>query len=515
MQQQNIPTEKRSPIRLAYWELQIALRSGGIRIALVLFALLLLVALTLGVIRTQERQNDVRLVELENAQVKELFVSVLQGKTDTAGETEATPTRLTRLSKQLRMSAKSPYLVSHADNLWDVSLFPSPLSVLSVGASQSWPDHYRVNGVSFSETIQRNEQVRAVASFYGPFDVAFVIMAIAPLIIIGLSFNVSSGDRESGLQNLTVAQTGRLGKLMAVRCFVRAALVIGLVVGLVNGTLLITFGTQFDGNVVANLIIWNVLTVLYLFFWSAMCLFVNSFARSSATNGTALLLFWSLLVMVIPGFVSHAVQEAVPTLPESELVDRAKGLFDEASKDTGDIVERYQVDHPEVEIDLEDEQQMALVNYLLAHDAAGNLAVDSVNSHFSANSLRAKNLDLCAWVSPAISFRNQTDRCSGNSEAAFIAFSAHAANTQAKVAKVFLHPSIANEQCTAETIAALPEFQESAIPKTFSKLRSFQSIASVLVWLIVLVGLGIGQFRARALNKKQKRLPQRSGVESA
>ena len=53
-------------MRLAYWEVLIALRSGGIRIALLVFSTLLCVALALGVFRTQQRQNDSRLIEEEN-----------------------------------------------------------------------------------------------------------------------------------------------------------------------------------------------------------------------------------------------------------------------------------------------------------------------------------------------------------------------------------------------------------------------------------------------------------------
>jgi len=329
IQQPEIQTENRNTIRLAYWETLIALRSGGVRIALIVFALLLLVALMLGVIRTQERQNDARTAQQENAMVQELFENVLQGKTDTEESAEGKGTRSSRLAKQLRMTAKSPYLVSHATNLWDASLFPSPLSVLSVAASQSWPDRYRVQGISSAKTVQRSDQVRPAASVYGPFDATFVVMAIAPLIIIGLTFNISSQDRESGLQNLTVAQTRSLGRLMALRCFVRAALVIGLVVCLVNGTLLIALGSQFDWSVAANLITWNIVAALYLLFWAALSHFVNSFGQSSATNGAALLLIWLLLVMVIPEIVSQSIQKSVPTLPEQQLVDREKDAFDQ------------------------------------------------------------------------------------------------------------------------------------------------------------------------------------------
>ena len=520
MQREDSPTnpaiaiERPSTLRLAYWELLIALRSGGVRIALIVLALLLSIALALGVIRTQQRQADARLAEQENQQIKQLFDDVFEGASAPAEPTEPNSSRSSRLAKQLRMTARSPYMVSHSTNLWDVSLFPSPLSVLSVGASQTWPDLYQVHGISFAKTVQRSEQLRRVASAYGPFDAAFVVMAIAPLIIIGLTFNISSQDRESGLQKLIEAQTWKLGKLMALRCFIRAVLVIGVVICLVNGALLFAFGSQFDLNVVTNLLTWNVTATLYLLIWAALSLFVNSFAKSSATNGAALLLLWLILVLLIPRIVSNIVQEAVPTLKESQLVEREKSTFDQVSENADGLLARFQTEHPEIEISLDDEQQMALVRYLLAHDAAGDQAAENVCSHYSAQSLRTRYLNLCDWISPAISFRNQSDQCSGNSDQAFVAFSARAADIQSRAMEVFLLPSITNQQCTAETIAALPNLQVSDIPKRPSLLISTASIASMLVWLIIFLVLGAWKFQLKHLPQEDK-LPQRAGVESA
>ena len=515
MQQGDHRIEKPSTIRIMYWESLIALRLRGVQVALVVFGLLLSVAIVLGVIRTQARQNDVRFAEQENRMVKEVFGNVLQGTLDSAESNQEISSRQSRIAKQLRMTARSPYLVSHASNLWDVSLFPSPLAVLSVGASQAWPDRYRIHGVSLAKTLQRNDQIRPATSTYGPFDVAFVVMAIAPLVVIGLTFNVSSYDRESALQNLIVAQTLSLGKLMAVRCFVRVALVIGLVIFIVNGGLLIAFGSQFDLNVIINLAIWNVLATVYLLVWSALSLFVNSFAKTSSTNGAALLLLWLVLVLLIPKFVSNSVQAAVPTHIESELAEREQATFDQASKNADGLVKSFQAKHPEIEIRLDDDQQMTLVRYLLAHNAAGAQAADNVSSHYSAQSSRATYLNFCDWVSPAVSFRNQSDLCSGNSEPAFIAFSVRAANVQSQVMEVFLQPSITNQECTIETMSALPSFQTSDIPKRPSLLNSISSIASMLVWLAILVSLGTRRVRVTDLNKEHKRLPHEVGVEGA
>ncbi|MEM7454518.1 MAG: ABC transporter permease subunit [Planctomycetota bacterium] len=497
MQRRENKTDRAGLIRLAYWESLIALRSGGVRVTLAVFGLLLTIAIILGVVRTQTRQNDSQMAEKENHLVKEIFRDALQGTLDSSGDAEEPSTRQSRLTMQLRMTARSPYMVSHSTNLWNFSLYPSPLSALSVGASNKWPDLYRIYGLSLSSTLERSDRIRPVASVYGPFDVTFVVMTIAPLVVIGLTFNASSGDRESTLQSLVVAQTPSPGNLIAIRCFVRAGLVIGLQACIVNGGLLIAFSNQFASDIVVNLAVWNAVAALYLFTWAGLSLFVNSFAKSSSANGTAMLLLWLILVLLIPRAVSSAVENAVPTLPESELVALEKNTIDQATENIDEVVRRFQDENPGIELRPDDQQQMALVEYLLAHDEAGGMAVENTLAHYSGQTMRANYLAFCNWISPAISFRNQSDRCSGNSEQNFVDFTVRAAETQAGVVKVFLKPSITNEECSVETIAELPRLQDSESSRRPLFPSSLQPIAAMLLWLAVLVITGTKRFRVR------------------
>ena len=498
-------------MRLAYWESCIALRSGGVQITLLVFSLLLCIATAMGIIRTQARQTDARFAEQENSLVKEIFAGVLTGTLETTDVKGANSDKRSRLTKQLRMTAKSPYLMSHAVNLWNISLHPSPLSALSVGASNTWPDLYRVQGVSLSETVQRNDDIRPVATVYGPFDTTFMVMVIAPLVIIGLTFNASSRDRETTLQNLIVAQTSSLGKLIALRCLVRTSWVIVLVTCIVNGMLLFAFANQFDGKLVVNLAIWNVGAAAYLLVWAALSLFVNAFAKSSSANSAALLLLWLLIVLIIPRWVANAVEETVSTFPEQALAKREKIVFDQASKQVDELSQRFQLDHPEVELELEDEQQRTLIGYLLAHSEAGRQAPENVSSHYSGQSLRTRYVNYGNWISPAISFRNQSDLCSGNSECDFIAFSVKAAALHAQLKEVFLKPSVTNEECTVEIIAALPDFHESEIPLGSVFRESIASVGSLFIWLIIITSLGVRRFRVKYVREENAPTPQQKG----
>lgn len=511
--QHTIPKPK--ILRLAYWESCIGLRSFGVQITLIVFSLLLCISTVLGILRTTTRQNQARIAAQENQTVKTLFLRALQGTLESNEPSEPDSEKQARLSQQLRMTARSPYLMSHAANLWNVSLFPSPLSALSVGNSNTWPDRYRIQGLSLSKTIRRSDDVRPVASVHGPFDTVFMVMVIAPLVIIGLTFNAASRDRESALQNLVVAQTPSLGKLMALRCFVRAGWVIGLVVCIVNGSLLLAFGSQFDGPTVLNMAIWNIIATLYLLVWAAFSLFVNSFGKSSAANGGALLLLWLVLVLIIPRLVSNAVENSIPTQPENQLADLEQTMIEEASEQKDKLFQRFNSEHPEIDIRRDDEQQIALAEYLLAHRHAGGQASENVSRHYSGQAQRGRYLNGCRWLSPAISFRTQSDFCSGNSEQAFIAFTAWAAATQSQLTEAFLPASIANQECTLETIAALPELQNRDTPKRSFLGDGMFSIGSLTLWWIILTALGIRGFHVTQASKADASSQQSKRVEHA
>lgn len=519
LREQDNSVKKPNAFRLAYWEFLLAIRSGAVQITLALFLLLMTTAMLLGVVRTQARQGQADVNEAENRLVEMVFRDVLLGKQESpdvnAEDSTEDSTRQSRLEDQLRLSAKSPYLVSHATNLWSVSLVPSPLSALSVGECDKWPDQYPVHGVSLAKTIQRTDRVRPSSNAYGPFDATFVVMAIAPLVVIGLTFNVSSRDRETGLQSLMVAQTPSLGKLMAVRCFVRAVLVILLVASSANGILLFGFASQFDSNVIVNLAIWNVAATCYLLTWASVSLFVNSFSMSSSANGAALLLLWLILVLLIPRFVSNAVQVSVKTLPENKLAELEKDVRDVAAQDLDGLVKGFQAENPDVDLDLDDEQQMAFAGYLLAHDAVGRQAEEIVARYYAPQLSRAKHLEMSSWLSPAISFRIQSDQCSGNSELSFVAFSAHAASVQADVLEAFLVPSIKNQECTVETIESMPAFQELSISKETQLSKSFLFISALLVWAAVFAGIGMRRLGAKDPKKAGTSLSETGDGENA
>lgn len=486
-------------LSIVVWEWRIVMRAAGVRLALALLGLLMVIALLLGAVRTRERQKAAALAEKENSWAKAIVGGAIQGNSSEAAPASEDFVGEARKEKQLRQIAKSPYLLSHASELWTISLWPSPLSCLSVGASESWPDRYRLIGVSRSQTLERDERIRPLASVHGPFDATFVIVAIAPLIVIGLTFNAASSDRERGLQNLIEMQASSIETLLLLRCLVRASAIILVTESVTLAVVLPAFGDQFNFQAYFNLAIWGVAVALYLLVWVSLSFLVNSMGTTSTANGAMLLLMWVVLVLLVPSFVSYAVQAGIPTLAHSDLAAREKAALEIASKNADELLQRFRSEHPEVVFDLDDDQQLTMARYLLAHDAVGNQVTDDVAKHFSGHRKRARYLELADWISPAISLRSATDQCSGNSERAFVAFSSHAGGIHANYVGHFLIPSIANQECNQELINSLPEFQEVSLAMKVSTEGMIHSLISMSTWLILSTCLGMCWFRVKRL----------------
>src|SRR5690606_31427453 len=87
--------------------------------------------------------------------------SVLQGEESGFSLQEA---------EELKLAASSPDLLAHYDGIWWTWKKPSPLSVLAIGESTTWPDRYRLSAPSHTETLRRDILENPFHSRVGPFD---------------------------------------------------------------------------------------------------------------------------------------------------------------------------------------------------------------------------------------------------------------------------------------------------------------------------------------------------------
>lgn len=196
---------------------------------------------------------------------------------------------------------------------------PSNISAISIGQSD-------VNPLLQAVTIRGLEGQKYDTDFENPsllmsgnLDLGFVIIYLFPLVIIAMTFNLYSEEKEQGTWRILAAQTSGRAKFLLKKLGIRILFVFGALIFLLllaSGLLRIPMDQNF----------WAIFfqSVLYLFFWSALCLFVVSFQKNSSFNALALISIWVVLTVLIPAMVNNYVLNTyqVPEALEAMLEQR-------------------------------------------------------------------------------------------------------------------------------------------------------------------------------------------------
>jgi len=149
-----------------------------------------------------------------------------------------------------------------------------------------------------------------LASF-GNFDLAFVFVVLAPLLVIALTFNVHSGEVEAGTWSLVRSQPVATWQVLAVKYALRAAMVwLPLLALQLVATVWMSLPLDGDWLMVA------VATMVYVLVWVGASMAVAAARRSSDFNVLALLGVWVVWTALGPALVTIAAGARHP-LPEA------------------------------------------------------------------------------------------------------------------------------------------------------------------------------------------------------
>jgi len=226
---------------------------------------------------------------------------------------------------------------------------PGPLSTLAVGQSDLYPYFVKVTTTSRLSAIMNEEIDNPVALLAGRLDLAFVLLVLFPLLVLALTYNVTSREREQGTLSLIASQPADVRRIMLAKIVVRAGAVVALALVISVFAAVAGDAPLASPAVLARLAWWCTIVLVYGAFWFAVALAVNALGKSSATNAVALLGVWFALVIVIPALVSNAVMLIYPVPPRLALITAARAVQDSMTAATprrGDALADFLAEHP-------------------------------------------------------------------------------------------------------------------------------------------------------------------------
>ncbi len=358
----------------------------------------------------------------------------------------------------------------------------APLAPLSVGQSDLLPSYYKVT-LDTREALFAGDELENPANLLtGSFDVAFVIVFLYPLVILALSYNLLSGEKENGTLSLTLSQPVSLAQLASAKILVRGAVALGLTCAF---TLLGALGAGVDlSSPGAPAALWAFfgVTAVYGLFWFSLALLVNSFGRGSATNALVLAGAWLILALVIPSTVALLATTVYPVPSRVEMILAVRSATQDASTRGAQLLGAYFADHPEMapegEIDAGDYYSR---KFVIEEEVAKQVA--PLSGRFEAQ-IRGQQavVSKLQYISPAVLTQQSLNDLAGTSYARFAHFQRETERFASEWKAHFLPLVYKRAEFTAEGLAELPRFEFQGEPANIVARRI--GGASLLILLL-------------------------------
>lgn len=217
---------------------------------------------------------------------------------------------------------------------------PPPLAFAAIGQRDLQPQVLRVRALGLQQQLYDAETINAELALPGAFDWAFVLLYLAPLVVIALMHDLVAGEREGGRLRLLLSMPS--SGLWRRRVGLRYLLVLLAVALPLLAGLLLTAAPPLAG---AGML---AVGAVYLAFWFGLSLLVAGMARAAVTAAAGLLGCWIALTLLVPTLANAGIARAIPvgkgidlTLAQREIVHAGWDL------PKPDTFGRFFVNHPE------------------------------------------------------------------------------------------------------------------------------------------------------------------------
>ena len=262
-------------------------RSRTSVLALVLSCVLSIAAVCVGLVEVdRQREQQVRLASQE------------------AEETEALATWITKTGD----AGYAAYYSFHPT--WNP---PSALAFAALGFRDVAPQTLRVRALGLEAQLYENESFNPEMALAGRFDLAFVVIYLAPLFIIALLHDLVSRERETGRLPLLTALSRNIRRVWWTRVSIRMALL--------SVALLAPFAIAAwrEGAPLTSASAFGAVVFAYLIFWALVVRGVGMLKMSSAAIAGVLVASWATLTLALPIAAQAMIARAAPVDQGMEL----------------------------------------------------------------------------------------------------------------------------------------------------------------------------------------------------
>ncbi len=220
------------------------------------------------------------------------------------------------------------------------ALPPASFAFSSIGQADVYPTYFKVNGQRRESFMDATELENPTNLLIGRFDLAFVIIYLLPLVVIGLSYNLLSAEREGGTLTLLLAQGVKLRSLLGAKLSARALILLLPLLAAVS-----VAAVFFDATLL-RLFLFGLAVIFYIAFWSGLAVLVNLYGGNSVANAVTLAAVWLALVLLVPTFVHLSATALRPVPSRLELIAASRD-WQTKTRQPQNYLEAYYTEFPD------------------------------------------------------------------------------------------------------------------------------------------------------------------------
>ncbi len=441
--------------------------------------------------------SGTRWVNHQNATISALEADERTRRETIRQEFETRPGE-TRVSKSSPIDARSPAVIGGKLGSAFATLRPRPLAVLAIGQSDLLPFHFRVSTESFRTLFDQDEIANPGHLLSGRLDLGFAVIALYPLMILAISFDMLSAEKETGTFALLMSQPIRLADLILGKVLARF-LVMTTCALAISGTV-IAFGTSDRGDAAIwkDWSLWASFLILYGAFWFALAVAANLRGRSSASNALVLSGFWLAFVLIVPTILNLVAVSAFPMPSRITLIQAARQASIDASEEGSRSLSAFYEDHPELAEGRGGDVDEFMVRSLATRSAIDDKVRPLMERFDESIEQRQRFIGLARFLSPALLTQDAIESIAGTGARRHREFLAQTKDFHQRWQNFFV-PKIARKaKFEKQDLEAIPQFRfaESSFSDTFRQsLGPAIGLIAQTGLVLLVVGRSIRKFR--------------------
>ena len=391
-------------------------------------------------------------------------------------------TNLKLLETRGEQAGVPPWSASPMDLELPSSLPPAPLADFAIGQADLLPSSGKLSLWDPDVRLfSRYEFEDPVSLALGAFDLSKAIVLLLPLLLIVVSFDVLSAERDAGRLGLTLVQAVEVRQLFWQRLAIRGAVVIGIAVLVAAAALSFNVGTLSLSERLPAFTLWAACAVLYGMLWLAIVAYVSTRNRGGEANIVQLLLCWAGLTLIVPAAVTAMAEAIYPPPSRLAYLADARQIEIATERTVSGIASRSFIDHPELVVGSASQMPEYLRTAFFVTSTVDQATRPVLDAFETTAARRDTALALVRYASPAIIAHGVFDDAAGSSSARHRRYMDQARAYKAAYAEQAGPYIAAGQLMPSQRVTSFPRFRFVDVP--------FRSIVAGALPALVFLGL--------------------------